>query len=557
LLSEIVQYRGYSKAERLYKEDGLNQIFTLWGALDLRRKIGVAVGMVLMISTIALMSRIAARPGMSLLYSGLNSASAGEVIASLEQRGIKYSIKGDAIHVPSSERDALRLTLAAEGLPDNGTQGYELLDSLTGFGTTSQMFDAAYWRAKEGELARTILASPHVSHARVHIANGNSGAFSGNLLPTASISVTPSSVPITPIQANAIRFLVASAISGLVAENVTVVDANGSLISANQTGGDGATDSRSQTLRERVLRLLEARVGPGNAVVEVSVEAVTETESFRERRFDPDGRVAISSDVEESTNKSDAAGGEVTVASNLPDGEGAGQNGHASASNLLRERINYEVSESEREILRSPGSVKRITVAVLVNFLPSLAETTAALPRTENELAALKELVSAAVGFDVDRGDVITIKSMEFPQVTHAGSVAVSGLLTRLGLDVMALIKFAILAIVALILGLFVLRPVLVNRRTEVADTAQHPELPFAVGEAYEPLDGEIQSIDPDNFPSIQVGVSPQEAQSLPIPEASSSADTMARLRDLIGDRQEETVEILRNWLEEKREDAG
>ena len=69
-------------------------------------------------------------------------------------------MRGDSIYVDGSQRDGLRMTLAAEGLPANGGTGYELLDSLSGFGTTSQMFDAAYWRAKEGELARTVLANP-------------------------------------------------------------------------------------------------------------------------------------------------------------------------------------------------------------------------------------------------------------------------------------------------------------------------------------------------------------------------------------------------------------
>ena len=346
----------------------MDQIKAVWNGLDNRRRLAIGMGLVLMIVTVVVMARLAARPGMSLLYAGLEGPAAGEVMAALDQRSVMYDIRGDAIYVPSADRDALRLSLAGEGLPDNGTRGYELLDSLTGFGTTSQMFDAAYWRAKEGELARTSVANPQISHARVHIANVSNGPFGTGFEPSASVSVTHSGMPLTPMQANAVRFLVASAVAGLAPENVTVIDANGSLISSSEVENSAAVaDGKSQMLRERVLRMLEARVGPGNAVVEVSVETVTETESYRERRFDPEGRVAVSSDIEERSDNSTDLGGEVTVASNLPDGEAANAAQNNATSNSTRERVNYEVSESEREILRSPGDIRRLTVAVLVN----------------------------------------------------------------------------------------------------------------------------------------------------------------------------------------------
>ena len=95
-----------------------------------------------------------------MLYSGLDSAAAGEVVAELEAEGVAFEVEGAAIMVDAAARDRIRMQLAAKGLPAGGPAGYEILDSLSGFGTTSQMFDAAYWRAKEGELARTITGSP-------------------------------------------------------------------------------------------------------------------------------------------------------------------------------------------------------------------------------------------------------------------------------------------------------------------------------------------------------------------------------------------------------------
>ena len=103
--------------------------------------------------------RAATEPSMALLYSGLDATAAGEVVAALEAEGVPFEVADGAILVEAAARDRIRMELAGRGLPAGGPAGYEILDGLTGFGTTSQMFDAAYWRAKEGELARTITGS--------------------------------------------------------------------------------------------------------------------------------------------------------------------------------------------------------------------------------------------------------------------------------------------------------------------------------------------------------------------------------------------------------------
>ena len=164
----------------------MQQILSVWSSLTLQRRVFVTIATLLMFAAILGVSRLATTPNMALLYSGLEQGAAGEVVARLEQSGIPFEVRGGAIYVPQAQRDQLRMTLARDGIPANGSAGYELLDSLSGFGTTSQMFDAAYWRAKEGELSRTISASPWIRSARVHIATPSSRAFARNIKPTAS-----------------------------------------------------------------------------------------------------------------------------------------------------------------------------------------------------------------------------------------------------------------------------------------------------------------------------------------------------------------------------------
>ena len=169
----------------------MQQLSVLWMTMDAQRKAMLVGGLAALAVVVVILARIATTPGMTLLYSGLDASAAGEVVAALEARGVAHEVRGEAIFVDQSERDALRMALAGEGLPANGSAGYELLDGLQGFGTTAQMFDAAYWRAKEGELARTIVSSPMVRAARVHIANASAEPFTTRSEVTASVDPPP------------------------------------------------------------------------------------------------------------------------------------------------------------------------------------------------------------------------------------------------------------------------------------------------------------------------------------------------------------------------------
>ncbi|MFX0542044.1 flagellar basal-body MS-ring/collar protein FliF [Roseovarius sp. S4756] len=533
----------------------MQNIATLWTALDPRKRTIIILAAIAMFAAILGLSRMAASPSLNLLYAGLESGPAGEVVRALEQRGVTYEVRGGAIFVDSAQRDTLRMTLASEGLPSNSSQGYELLDTLSGFGTTSQMFDAAYWRAKEGELARTIVANPAIIAARVHIANTGSNPFQRDVRPTASVMITSSGGDLPAKQAQALKFLVASAVAGLTADDVSIIDSTGGLIGGAEEAPTNLGEDRSDALRQRVQRLLEARVGPGNAVVEVSVDTVKTTELIREKTIDPDSRVAISTDTEERTNSaSDQGGGDVTVASNLPDGDAAGGDSSNSQTNETRERVNYEVSQTEREITQAPGAIKRLSVAVLVNGTIGLdesgAETYAARP--EAEMEALRDLVASAVGLDEARGDVITLKSLQFEPLSISGTAAKPSLWMTMGLDMMSLIQAAVLGIVALVLGLFVIRPIVSQSRDANVPALEAPRSGAQSEPAARPaLTGEIDTSDMDEA-SLPV-VSGRSAIAA---SREAGEDPVAKLRGMITERQEETVEILRNWLEGEEENA-
>ena len=546
----------------------MQQIVNIWSAMDTQRRVIVVLATVAVFAAVLSLTRMASAPSLTLLYSGLENGAAGEVVSALEQRGVAYDVRGGSIFVEAARRDELRMTLASEGLPTNSSKGYELLDNLSGFGTTSQMFDAAYWRAKEGELARTIVAHPAVTSARVHIANIGSNPFQRDMQPSASVSVTTTGGGMSAKHARALKFLVAAAVTGLTPEAVSVIDGSGGLIGAAEEAPENTSEDRADSMRQRVQRLLEARVGPGNAVVEVSVDTVTQTESIRQREIDPESRVAISTDTEERSNSaSDQGGGDVTVASNLPDGDAANGDSSSSQTSETRERVNYEVSATEREITNIPGAIKRVTVAVLVNGTTAVDDggTPVFEPRSEEELAALRELVASAVGFDESRGDVITLKTMQFEAIAPAGTLAEPSMFASLGLDLMSIIQAAVLGLVAIVLGLFVVRPLLSNPPTPVAQldapgTASPEQSSTSASDEVQAITGEIaeDNFDGADIPVISSGdtTAADDAQGLPALGSNPPADPVERLRGLIGERQEETVEILRSWLEGEEENV-
>ncbi|MDS0925303.1 flagellar basal-body MS-ring/collar protein FliF [Rhodobacter capsulatus] len=551
----------------------LQQLMAVWQGLDTTRRVLVAGATILMFAAILALSSFASRSDMALLYAGLEGARAGEVVAALDARAVPYEVRGDSIYVDAARRDELRMALAGEGLPATGGAGYELLDGLSGFGTTSQMFDAAYWRAKEGELARTIVANPMIRAARVHIAAPSGQSFRKENHPTASVTVTTASGGLSPTHAKALKFLVSSAVQGMSPDDVSIIDSVAGLISTGDDVFNPAANDRAEELRSNVERLLEARVGYGNAVVEVSVQTVTEREAITEKRIEPDSRVAISTETQERSEKSDdTKPGAVTVASNLPQGDAANGGKSQSQASETREQVNFEVSETTREVLRNPGDIKRLTVAVLVDGVEGKDANgvTAITPRTDEELAALKELVASAVGFDEKRGDVITIRSMAFEPLAETGTEATSSLFASAPLDTMQLIKIAVLAIVALILGLFVMRPILAQRAA-AAEAERAMNLPGGMIGSDEgtgrALTGEIADGDMP-IGSMNV-VSDFDIGDMPMTmgtgnfgdmgmggESGQASDPVARLKKLIEERQAESVEILRSWMDEAEERA-
>lgn len=548
----------------------MEAIAQTWGAMSMQRRLVLIGAVVATLAMVLMLARVASQPSMSLLYGGLDRQTAGEVVAALDGMNIPNEVRGDSVYVEASQRDRVRLALAQQGLPQKGQAGYELLDQLSGFGTTSEMFQAAYWRAKEGELARTILSDPSVESARVHIgANARSPFDRDNTDPTASITVTMrGGAALQEQNALSMRFLVALAVANLEPSQVTVIDArNGVVLRPGDDRVSGlaemAAQRRAQTIKADLERLIGVRVGVDNVQVSVSVETNMDRQTISERLLDPDSQVTMSAETEATSEKSTGKSAAVTVASNLPDGDAPNAGGDSEAqAEKTREVLSYRYSETVREQFTEAGGVDRIGVAVLVNDIATLGEDGEAVweQRSADELNAIEELVKSAIAFDPDRGDVVTIESMQFAEVPVQGTLAEASTVDQFFQDNLgSLIQLGVLAVVVLALGLFVVRPILTAKAEAEADA----EANALALDAQAALAAEGMTIGPDGEPmALEAGQAQQlgaDGQPIDMPMIDIAHEPTEahelQLNEMVNSRSEESVALIKKWLSEEEVD--
>ena len=438
------------------------------------------VGVALIAFFVFLTTRLS-QPDMGLLYSDLDLADSGEIAERLENLEVPYEVaqNGATILVPNDQVDRLRLLMARDGVPSGGSLGYEIFDRSDGFGDTTFVQNINRLRALEGELARTIATIQGVRQARVHLVLPERELFSRDAQPpTASVFLRLSRSALSSEQVLAIRSLVAASVPRLQPGDISVVDHQGNLLARGPTGE--AEDLHLQTaeerrvaherrLKETIEDLLSRSLGFGKVRAQVSVEMDFDRVTTNEEIFDPDSAVARSSQFvqDEASSNEGAAIDPVTVANNLPEGGNDAPAGGAQASNQnsrSEETINYEISSTVRRTVREGGSVRRLSVAVLVDgtYQPAADGSVAYAPRSAEELSQIESLVQSAIGYSAERGDVVEVINMRF--AVEEQDLATEDSSSFLGFgrdDLFQLAEILVLGVVAVLVILLVVRPLL------------------------------------------------------------------------------------------------
>jgi flagellar M-ring protein FliF len=275
----------------------------------------------------------------------------------------------------------------------------------------------------------------NVKSARVHLAIPKNSVFVRKRdNPSASVALNLyGGRTIEQGQVNAIIHMVASSVSNLAPEKVTVVDQSGRLLSSGDMSSDVAMTAKQydysrqveQDYQQRIERLLEPIIGLGKVRATVNADIdFTQQESTEELYNNPDQTVRSEQTSESSRFARETGGVPGALANQPPQGgqlvEGAGGVGGAQEDNepLNRSRNtvrNYEVDRTIRHSRQSSGSVERLTVAVLVDdrMVVEDGETTRT-PLSAEEIARITTLVQQTVGYDEERGDQVNVINASF-----------------------------------------------------------------------------------------------------------------------------------------------
>jgi len=541
----------------------------LQGLVDFLKGLGAARLMAMIAVTAALVGFFAfvimrvTTPQMITLFTDLSLEDSSSIIKDLERQGVPYEIRneGSVILVPKDKVTRLRMKLAEGGLPKGGAVGYEIFDKSDALGTTSFVQNINHLRALEGELARTISSIDRIQAARVHLVLPERPLFSRETPePSASIVVRVRGA-LEPQQIRAIRHLVASSVSGLKPQRVSIVDESGQLLAdgassdADQQVGDERRAAFEKRMRKQVEDIVSSVVGQGRARVELSADfdynKITQTSD----KFDPEGRVLRSSQTREEQSATTDNNGQVTVNNELP---GAQQNNNQQAardqSKKTEETNNYEISRTTKTEVTEAGRVNRISVAVLVDGSYSKSEKGELIykERSKDDLDRIAALVRSAIGFDQKRGDqveVVNLKFAEGPAITPIEQpTGILGALQFTKDDVMYVIELGVMMVLGLVVLFMVVRP-LVKRilaSEEIAAlVAPAPALPEPVAAPAPAVTG--QALIPGT---------PGTAQLLDVAQVQGQvhAQSVHRVGELADRNPNETVAIVRQWLSEPAE---
>jgi len=416
--------------------------------------IGIASGVLALLVVLILWAR---PPEYRVLFSNLQDRDGGAIVSALTQMNVPYELtnNGTAIMVPADQVYRTRLQLAEQGLPHTGSVGFELMDQ-TRFGASEFTEQITYQRALEGELASSVEALNTVQGARVHLAMPRESLFVRDRQePTASVLVTlyPGRT-LSEAQVAAITWLVSSSVPKLTPENVSIVDQTGRLLTAPR-GEEGMESQRHKLVAEaeqravqRIMTLLTPRVGAGNVRAQASAEYDFATREQTSEVYKPNqspGEAAVRSKQTSSSDQykdqpPEGVPGALTnqppanaqAPITTPQAQGAqGQNGQqangnntataqggtngnaANPANFRRDAtINYEVDRTISHVKDPVGRLKRMSVAVVVNYRPD--ETGEYKPLPPETLASIESLVRDAMGYSADRGDTVSVVNSRF-----------------------------------------------------------------------------------------------------------------------------------------------
>lgn len=454
------------------------QLKDMWGRMPTSGRFTVVAGMIGTAALIGALVYFGSQPNYGVLFADLKPADAQNIVEKLKTTGVPYTLTngGTTVSVPQERVSELRLQMAGEGAISGGHVGFDLFDK-TSFGATDFAQQVNYRRAIEGELAKTLEAMDEVESARVHITPKKESVFTEKE-DSAKASVVVKvrqNKELSAERSNAIVSLVASSVEGLEPTGVSVMDTSGRLLIAagenrpRGLGDTGAFQSQLEAKRKfegesaaRLIALIEPVVGPNRVRADVAADIDFSQVEQSEEKFDPKSQVVRSQQVAQEirNNPAQQVNAPVGARSNNPATmptpvPATSAQAGATADQRNTSTVNYEIDKTIKKTIGGGGRVNKMNVSVVVDHKSVEGVEVA---RNADEIKQIQDLVSAAVGLDVNRGDTVVVQTMPFSKPTIE-PVAEKGFIERNRQLIPTFLKYGALVLVAVLLLIFVFRP--------------------------------------------------------------------------------------------------
>lgn len=411
-----------------------NQLVASWNSFTTSQRAACVGGCALMLFVLGGVAWWSSRPDYATLVNRLSPTETAEVVAALEAEQIPYQLNfaASAVSVPKASLAQARLTIKDQlGLAPADQDAEQ---NLGLFDDPSQIHQRQL-RQQESRLARSISQFRSIKSAVVHLSKPASTTFLRDATPaTASVIVElkPGN-QLTARDANSIVSLVSHGVEGLRAEDVSVMDTEGRLLTDTTNAGDGDVAGQLEyrrrfetELSSKAETMLGEMLGAGRSIVRVTADIDFTATETQQTTFDPDGKVKVSETTrsESTSGKSSPTGG-AGVSGNLPQSASQGSGNSGTVSKVEENETTYANAETKNTIREAPGKVRRITVAAVVDLTPpdGAAAATANTPAVTQ--ADVERILKQAVGFDARRTDEVEVLVSKIASVPAAPDAAV------------------------------------------------------------------------------------------------------------------------------------
>jgi flagellar M-ring protein FliF len=462
--------------------------------------------------------------------------------------------------------------LSSKGLPTAGSVGYEIFDNTSAIGQTDFVQQLNRQRALEGELGRTIHGLDGITSVRVHLVLPKRQLFEDDAeQPSASVTLGVGGREPGPEQVRAVQNLVAGAVPSLKPDRVTVIDQHAKTLSGGDTGMAAEADGRKSEVEQRIAKqvktLVEGIVGAGKARVNVTADVDLAQVTTQKEAYDPDGQVVRSESTTDENSHETQAGqsNQTSAAAKVPGGSSVDSSGDTqNGSGKQESTTNYDITKTTTTEVRQPGAVKKIAVAVAVDGVYGPADKKtgkpgAYTPRSAAEMAQIQSLVQTAVGFDKDRGDQVQVVNVKFPTPDDQEGVSTASPLMGFDKnDIMRAAELGVLAVVAILMMLFIVRPLL---KGALGGASSGGAMPMLAGA------GATRVVTTPDGQQMQISIDPNTGQQMALPapvndgleakidiariEGQVKASSVKRVAEFVDKYPDESVSIIRGWLHE------